>query len=149
VRVIRGPEDHLFTDESVETFFGIEWRLNARSDRTGFRFIGPPLSFRLGERPDYLIQDAGADPSNIVIDPGAPVGTIQVPSGVEPIVLGVDAPSIGGYARIGVAISVDMSAVGQARPGEATRFVPVSHDEAVAVLRAQEALIDESSVLVA
>ncbi|MGD9535691.1 MAG: biotin-dependent carboxyltransferase family protein [Alphaproteobacteria bacterium] len=146
VRVIKGPEDHLFTEASVETFFGIEWRLNAKADRTGFRYVGPQLGFKPGERPEYLIQDAGADPSNIVIDPGAPAGTIQVPSGVEPIVLGVDAPSIGGYARIGVVISIDMSAVGQTRPGEATRFVPVSHDEAVAALRAQEALITESSV---
>ncbi len=146
VRVIKGPEDHLFAPGSVELFFSADWRLNVKSDRTGFRYIGPPLEFSPGQRPDYLIQDAGADPSNIVIDPGAPVGTIQVPSGVEPIVLGVDAPSIGGYARIGVVITVDMAAVGQTRPGEATRFVPVSHDEAVQALRAQEMLINDSSL---
>lgn len=148
VRVIKGPDDYLFAPESVALFFSTAWRLNAKSDRTGFRYVGPPLRFPPGERPGYLIQDAGADPSNIVIDPGAPVGTIQVPSGVEPIVLGVDAPSIGGYARIGVVITVDMTAVGQTRPGEATHFIPVTHEEAVQALRDQEDLIAEASVMI-
>src|SRR5207253_3063171 len=122
VRVVPGPEVHLFTTDSVAVFFSTDWRLNPKADRTGFRYIGPQLSFRPG-RPKYLIEDAGEDSSNIVIDPGAPAGTIQVPSGVEPIVLGVDSPSIGGYTRIGTVISIDMSRVGQTRPNEITRFV--------------------------
>lgn len=147
VRVVPGPDDYLFTEESVDTFFNADWRLNVKSDRTGLRYIGPQLSFKPG-RPDYLIQDAGLDPSNIVIDPGAPVGTIQVPSGVEPIVLGVDAPTIGGYARIGVVISVDMSRVGQTRPREITRFVRTTHEEAVRVLTEMNELVTEASVIV-
>jgi biotin-dependent carboxylase-like uncharacterized protein len=140
VRAIAGPDDYLFTPESVQTFFSADWTLNPKSDRTGHRYIGPQLFFLPG-RPEYLIHDAGADPSNIVIDPGAPVGTIQVPSGVEPIVMGVDSPTIGGYARIGVVISIDMSRVGQTRPGEVTRFVRVDHNEALDALREQEALL--------
>ena len=97
LRVVAGPEAHRFTEESVEAFYTTAWKLNPKADRTGMRFIGPELSFKPG-RPRYLIEDAGVDPSNIVIDPGAPVGTVQVPSGVEPIVLCVDSPSIGGYA---------------------------------------------------
>ena len=109
------------------------------------RFIGPDLSFCPG-RPRYLIEEAGEDPSNLVIDPGAPVGTIQVPSGVEPIVLGVDSPSVGGYARIGVVISTDMSAVGQLQPLQSAYFVRTSLEDAVAALRRQESLISESSI---
>lgn len=146
VRVVAGPEEDIFTAESVEAFYATEWKLNPKSDRTGMRFIGPALSFKPG-RPRYLIDDAGQDPSNITIDPGAPVGTIQVPSGVEPIVLGVDSPTIGGYARIATVITTDMGAVGQARPFERVRFVRTSYDEAVAAIRAQEALIAESSVI--
>ena len=146
VRVVRGPEAHLFTDESEAAFYATEWRLNPKSDRTGMRFIGPELGFRPG-RPKYLIKEAGEDPSNLVIDPGAPVGTIQVPSGVEPIVHCVDAPSIGGYARIGTVISTDMSAVGQLQPLQYASFVPVSHDEAVAALKQRESLICESNIL--
>lgn len=145
VRVVRGPEAHIFSEQSEEIFYATEWKLNPKSDRTGMRFIGPALAFRPG-RSRYLVEDAGEDPSNIVIDPGAPVGTIQVPSGVEPIVLGVDSPTIGGYARIGTVISTDMSMVGQARPFEVVRFVRTSYEAAVAALHMQQAVISESSV---
>lgn len=146
VRVVRGPEAHLFTRESEATFYDTEWQLNPKSNRTGMRFIGPQLSFCPG-RPKYLIKEAGEDPSNLVIDPGAPVGTIQVPSGIEPIVHCVDAPSIGGYARIGTVISTDMSTIGQLQPLQYASFVPVDHDQAVAALKHQESLIDESNIL--
>ena len=146
VRVVRGPEAHLFNAESETAFYATAWKLNPRSDRTGMRFIGPELGFRPG-RPSYLNEEAGADPSNIVIDPGAPVGTIQVPSGVEPIVLGVDAPSVGGYARIGIVISTDMSIIGQIQPLQHAFFVQISHDDAVTALKRQEALISQSSLV--
>ena len=147
VRVVAGPEAHHFTADSVEAFYATAWKLNPKADRTGMRFIGPQLSFKPG-RPRYLIEDAGVDPSNIVIDPGAPVGTIQVPSGVEPIVLCVDSPSIGGYARIATVISTDMARLGQVRPFEETRFVRISHEDAVAILARQEALIADPSIIV-
>ncbi|MDD9990819.1 MAG: biotin-dependent carboxyltransferase family protein [Rhodospirillales bacterium] len=147
VRTVAGPEEHHFTAASVEAFYATAWKLNPKADRTGMRFIGPELSFKPG-RPRYLIEDAGADPSNIVIDPGAPVGTVQVPSGVEPIVLCVDSPSIGGYARIAIVISTDMARIGQVRPFEETRFVRISHEDAVAVLAAQEALIADPDIII-
>ena len=147
VRTVAGPEEHHFRAESVAAFYATAWKLNPKADRTGMRFIGPELSFRPG-RPRYLIEDAGEDPSNIVIDPGAPVGTVQVPSGVEPIVLGVDSPSIGGYARIAVVISTDMARIGQIRPFEETRFVRISHEDAVAVLAEQELLIADPDILI-
>ena len=147
VRTVAGPEEHHFAAESVEAFYGTAWKLNPKADRTGMRFIGPELSFEPG-RPHYLIEDAGKDPSNIVIDPGAPVGTVQVPSGVEPIVLCVDSPSIGGYARIAIVISTDMARIGQVRPFEETRFVRISHEDAVAVLAEQEALIADPDIII-
>ena len=147
VRTVAGPEEHHFTVESVEIFYATAWKLNPKADRTGMRFIGPELSFKPG-RPHYLIEDAGKDPSNIVIDPGAPVGTVQVPSGVEPIVLCVDSPSIGGYARIAIVISTDMARIGQVRPFEETRFVRISHEDAVAVLGEQEALIANPDIII-
>ncbi len=147
VRTDAGPEEHHFTADSVEAFYATAWKLNPKADRTGMRFIGQELSFKPG-RPHYLIEDAGKDPSNIVIDPGAPVGTVQVPSGVEPIVLCVDSPSIGGYARIAIVISADMARIGQVRPFEETRFVRISHEEAVAVLAEQEALIANPDIII-
>ena len=74
---------------------------------------------------------AGSDPSNIV-DAPYPIGSIQVPGGVEPIILHRDAVSGGGYAMIATVISADMDAVAQSAPGAKTRFVAVDLEAALA-----------------
>ena len=58
VRVVLGPQDHLFAPESVETFLTVDWKLSPISDRMGCRYIGPKLEFL--PRPDYLIEQAGS-----------------------------------------------------------------------------------------
>jgi biotin-dependent carboxylase-like uncharacterized protein len=140
VRVVLGPQDHLFQPESVETFLTTDWRLSPISDRMGCRYIGPKLEFL--PRPDYLVEQAGSDPSNIV-DDGTPLGGIQVPSGLEPIVMGADVPSFGGYAKIATVISSDIGVVGQGKPGDVVRFRAVPAAEAEEIGLAQEALIRE------
>jgi biotin-dependent carboxylase-like uncharacterized protein len=127
LRVVLGPQDHLFTPDSVSAFLTTEWKLSPTSDRMGCRFVGPALTFR--PRPEHLTVQAGADPSNIV-DDAICVGSIQVPSGLEPIVMGVDGPSLGGYAKIATVISPDLCRLAQVRPGEPVRFRAVDPDEA-------------------
>jgi len=144
VRVVLGPQDDLFLDESVRTFLEHDWTLSPVSDRMGCRYVGPILGFK--PRPDYLVEQAGSNPSNIV-DDTIPVGGIQVPGGLEPIVLHVDGPSLGGYAKIATVISADLGKVGQARPAEVTNFRSVTTAEAVAALRALEGAIGEASLV--
>lgn len=144
VRVVLGPQDDLFLEESIGTFLTYDWRLSPTSDRMGCRFVGPKLEFK--PRPAYLVEQAGADPSNIV-DDTIPVGGIQVPSGLEPIVLHVDGPSLGGYAKIATVISADLGQVGQMRPGEIANFEAVSTNEAVEALRKLEDSISEASLV--
>lgn len=138
VRVVPGPQDHLFTDAGLGQFFTAVWKLSPTSDRMGFRFIGPPLEMR--ERPDYLIRDAGSGPADIV-DDITPVGGIQVPGGIEPIAMGVENPTAGGYAKIGTVISTDLGVLGQIRPMEPVRFDAVSVDEAQQIARDEHAEI--------
>lgn len=128
----------------MRTFLTSDWKLSPTSDRMGCRYIGPKLEFK--PRPAYLVEQAGSDPSNIV-DDTIPVGGIQVPGGVEPIVLHVDGPSLGGYAKIATVISADLGKVGQTRPGQITNFRAVTTEEAVEALRALEASIAESSLV--
>ena len=144
VRVVLGPQDHLFTPESVETFLTVDWKLSPISDRMGCRYIGPKLEFL--PRPDYLVEQAGSDPSNIV-DDGTPLGGIQVPSGLEPIVMGADVPSFGGYAKIATVISSDIGIVGQGMPGDVVHFRAVEVAEAEEIGLAQDGLIAESTVV--
>jgi biotin-dependent carboxylase-like uncharacterized protein len=127
LRVVLGPQDHLFTPGSVRDFLTTDWKLSPTSDRMGCRFIGPALTFL--PRPEHLTFQAGSDPSNIV-DDSICVGSIQVPSGLEPIVMGVDGPSLGGYAKIATVISPDLSLLAQVRPGALVRFRAVDADEA-------------------
>jgi biotin-dependent carboxylase-like uncharacterized protein len=138
VRVVPGPQDHLFTEAGLELFFSAEWKLSPTSDRMGFRFIGPALEMR--ERPDYLVRDAGSGPADIV-DDIIPVGGIQVPGGIEPIAMGVENPTAGGYAKIGTVISSDFGVLGQIRPMEPARFDAVSVDEAQQIARDEHAEI--------
>jgi antagonist of KipI len=146
VRVVLGPQEYLFTDKAVETFLTFDWQLSPISDRMGCRYVGPKLEFRT--RPDYLVEQAGADPSNIV-DDTIPVGGIQVPGGLEPIVLHVDGPSLGGYAKIATVISADLRRVGQTLPGEISDFKAISTSEGVAALSELENLISEDAIVVA
>jgi antagonist of KipI len=127
LRVVLGPQDHLFTPESVAEFLSFEWTLSPTADRMGCRFVGPALNFL--PRPDHLVEQAGSDPSNIV-DDSICIGSIQVPSGLEPIAMGVDGPSLGGYAKIATVISPDLSRLAQLRPGDPVRFRAVDPDEA-------------------
>lgn len=143
VRVVPGPQDHLFTEAGLERFFTAEWQLSPTSDRMGFRFIGPPLEMR--ERPEYLVRDAGSGPADIV-DDITPVGGIQVPGGIEPIAMGVENPTAGGYAKIGTVISTDFGVLGQIRPMETVRFAAVDAAEAQRIAREEQ---DEIAALLA
>ena len=130
IRVMMGLYDHRLTDESRRTFLETEWRLTPVADRTGFRYRGAVLDFRDRVAP----FGAGSDPSNIV-DAPYPIGSIQIPGGVEPIVLHRDAVSGGGYVMVGTVISADMDHVGQSAPNITTRFVEVDLQTALGARR--------------
>lgn len=126
VRVVMGLYDQKLTANGRDTFLGTDWTLTPVADRVGFRYSGPRLETVDEEQP----FGAGQDPSNIVDTP-YPVGSIQVPGSVEPIVLHRDAVSGGGYMMIATVISGDLDLVGQSTPKTKTRFVPISFDDAL------------------
>lgn len=128
LRVLVGPEREMFMPESVADFFDRGWKLHPTSNRMGFRFSGPKLEFTK-DRPAYLDRAGGANPSNIV-DDLIPLGGIQCPDGTAAIVMGVEHPTAGGYARIATVITPDLGGLGQVRPGQEVRFREVSADEA-------------------
>ncbi|WP_434110901.1 biotin-dependent carboxyltransferase family protein [Paraburkholderia caffeinilytica] len=128
LRVLPGLYHHRLTDESARTFFDDTWTVAPEADRIGYRYKqGRPLKFREREQP----FGAGSDPSNIV-DACYPIGSIQVPAGLEPIILHRDAVSGGGYATIGTVISADMDLIGQMQPNHQAHFVPVTMTQALA-----------------
>jgi biotin-dependent carboxylase-like uncharacterized protein len=130
IRVVMGLYDHLLTAGGRAAFLDATWTLTPVADRVGFRYRGPELEMLEREQP----FGAGSNPSNIV-DAPYPIGSIQVPGGVEPIVLHRDAVSGGGYAMIATVISSDLDTVAQSAPGAKTRFVPVELEQALEARR--------------
>jgi biotin-dependent carboxylase-like uncharacterized protein len=121
LRVLTGLYFYRLSEEAAKTFFEDTWTVAPEADRIGYRYRkGRPLSFRERKQP----FGAGSDPSNIV-DAGYPYGSIQVPGGLEPIILHRDAVSGGGYAMIGTVISADMDRIAQMQPNNLARFVEV------------------------
>lgn len=128
LRVLPGLYWHRITETAQATFFDDTWKVANEADRMGYRFQGGrALEFVEREQP----FGAGSDPSNIT-DACYPYGSIQVPSGAEPIILHRDAVSGGGYFMVGTVISADMDLIGQLQPNTPTRFVKVDMEQALA-----------------
>lgn len=134
IRVLPGLYDHRLSNEGRETFYADHWKVASEADRIGYRYKGGrPLAFQPRQPP----FGAGSDPSNIV-DAPYPIGSIQVPGGVEPIILHRDAVSGGGYAMIATVISADMDLIGQMQPNYSARFVAVDMAAALAARAAYQ-----------
>ena len=127
VRVMMGLYDHRLTGVGRERFLDTTWTLTPEADRIGFRYAGLELE-TVDREPPF---GAGQDPSNIV-DAPYPIGSIQVPGSVEPIVLHRDAVSGGGYMMVATVLSGDLDVVAQSAPNTRTRFVAVDLDGAIA-----------------
>lgn len=124
LRVVPGPQVEHFTDAAMQAFLGQPFTVTDGVDRMGVRLAGPRLAHSaLG--PDIMSE-------------GLSPGSVQVPGDGQPIVLGVDAQTIGGYPKIATVISADLGRLGQLRPGDAVRFAAVTLAEARAARVALE-----------
>jgi antagonist of KipI len=142
LRAVPGPQEHLFEPEAVSAFFDATWTLSPVSDRMGFRLHGPRLTFR---RSTSRTPDP-ARPQDIV-DDVIPLGGIQIPSASEAIVLGVEVPSVGGYAKIGTVVSADLGRLGQVRPGGHVEFARMDADEARELCVALDNTVTETALV--
>jgi 5-oxoprolinase (ATP-hydrolysing) subunit C len=120
VRVVWGPEPERFPPEAREVLVSGSFTVSPTSDRVGMRLRGPPLSQ----------SDTGAEASGPMVR-----GALQVPASGEPIVLGPDHPTLGGYPVLAVVIRADWGVLASRRPGAAVRFRAVGVDEAREVWR--------------
>ena len=144
LRVIPGPHgapEHL-TGPGADELFCATWTVDHRADRTGVRLVGP--------RPGWARTDggeAGLHPSNIH-DSAYPVGGIML-SGDTPVIVGPDGPSLGGFVVPCGVITADRWALGQLRPGDTVRLVPVTPQQADDALAVRTALLADPRAAVA
>jgi allophanate hydrolase subunit 2 len=73
-------------------------------------------------------------------------GALQVPHGGDPIVLGPDHATLGGYPVVGVVISADHGRLGQCAPGMGVQFVPVDATEAEEAAHALRRTLERSVI---
>jgi urea carboxylase len=138
IGVMYGPHGapDFFTPADIERFFNSDFEIHYNSARTGVRLIGP--------QPEWARADggeAGLHPSNIH-DNAYAFGTIDF-TGDMPIILGPDGPSLGGFVCPVTIVRAELWKVGQLRPGNRVRFVPVSRAAAELALSEQARSIDE------
>ena len=93
---------------SATALAGQAWRASPRGNRQGLRLDGAALEAPAGDG----------------ISAAVAPGTVQLPPDGQPIILLADAQTVGGYARLGHVIAVDLPRLAQLRPGEAVRFAP-------------------------
>ncbi|MBW2208321.1 MAG: biotin-dependent carboxyltransferase [Deltaproteobacteria bacterium] len=142
LRVVLGPQDDHVKDESIDVFLNTPYRVFPNSNRVGYRFEGEQLYFKDREES----KDAGSDPSNIV-DDGNAIGAIQIPAGKEPICLGPDGVTMGGYVKIACLITADMDRMAQLRLQEYVKFRSVTVDEAFNILDRSVRSVQEDNIL--
>ena len=127
VRVVPGPQQDMFTDKGLATFYGQAYTTTTKCDRMGYRLDGPEIETKHG--------------SDIISD-GVAFGAVQVPSHGRPIIMLADRQTTGGYAKIGTIASVDIPKLVQRPPGGKIRFESIGVQEAQALLREEAHLFE-------
>lgn len=132
VGALEGPHaaPEFFTEEDIHDFYAADWKVHFNSARTGVRLVGP--------KPRWARTDggeAGLHPSNIHDTPYS-VGAVDY-TGDMPVLLGPDGPSLGGFVCPATVLSTERWKLGQLRPGDTVRFVPVDGEGA-----ARPAIVD-------
>ena len=115
LRAVPGPQDDMFTEKGLETFFGSVYTVTPASDRMGIRLEGEAVET--------------VKTSDIISDGIAP-GSVQIPASGKPIVLTADRQTTGGYAKIATVCSFDLWRLAQARPGTKVVFRRVTLEAA-------------------
>ncbi|SOD87811.1 5-oxoprolinase/urea amidolyase family protein [Streptomyces sp. Ag109_G2-15] len=120
IGAVEGPHaaPEFFTEDDIRDFYAADWKVHFNSARTGVRLVGP--------KPRWARSDggeAGLHPSNIHDTPYS-VGAVDY-TGDMPVLLGPDGPSLGGFVCPATVLSGERWKLGQLRPGDTVRFVPV------------------------
>jgi len=103
-----------FSINQRDLFFNQNYTITNANDRTGCRLSGAPIAIKK-ER---------------MISEGISYGSVEIATDGLPIILLKDAPSIGGYPKIGTVFSLDLAKLAQRQPNTNLRFELMSMHEA-------------------
>ncbi len=123
LRVVPGPHAERFAADVLARLAGATFRVGSDSNRVGLRL-------RAEDAADWGATAGEVDSQPMV------TGAVQLPPGGEPVALGPDHATLGGYPVPAVVIAADHGLLGQCGPGTPVRLVPVALDEAEEAWRA-------------
>lgn len=125
IRLLPGPEYELFADALRAKFIDSRHIVDKNASRMGLRLLPSLVDFKQA----YQMISSGVMP-----------GTIQITRSGQPIMLGADGPTTGGYFRIAQVVHADLHYLGQLKPGSEIHFAWVTLQaayEASSILRDQ------------
>ncbi|PKH22600.1 urea carboxylase [Enterobacterales bacterium CwR94] len=137
IGVLYGPHGapDFFTEAAIDEFFAADWQVHYNSNRLGVRLVGP--------KPSWTREnggEAGLHPSNIH-DCEYAIGAVNF-TGDFPVILTHDGPSLGGFVCPVTIAKAELWKVGQVKPGDVIRFHPISFEEAQALERQQQHMLE-------
>jgi antagonist of KipI len=120
LHVLPGPDIAALDPRVLRVLRSGTWIVSNNSDRMGLRFEGP-------EVPRVAVPEQ--------ISAAVLPGTVQLTPDGNPILLGVDAQTTGGYPRVAQVIRADLGRAMQLKPGDHVRAVLVDEEAAEGVRR--------------
>jgi antagonist of KipI len=121
LRVVEGVDAPSLGRESLDAILAASFTVGLQSNRVGLRLEAA------GGVPEALSKaSSGRMPSM-----GMSCGAIELPPGGEPLLLGVDHPTTGGYPVLACVIEADLPALGQLAPRDHVRFELVDRETAL------------------
>jgi allophanate hydrolase subunit 2 len=104
VRIVPGPDR--FAPDAIHALISAPYRVTSASDRVGTRLEGPAIPREAAERSRPMV-----------------CGAIEVPRDGQPIVLGPEHPTTGGYPLLAVVTTADLGRFFSVPLGGTVRFV--------------------------
>lgn len=131
LRVVVTPDGEGGCRGALEALMASPLVVSRHSDRVGVRLEPTPA----------VIEAIRGAASGRVPSSGMTHGAIELTPGGEPIILGVDHPTTGGYPVVACVIAADLPALGQLAPGDVVRLARVDRDEARRAHAARRAML--------
>jgi allophanate hydrolase subunit 2 len=110
LRILINQYDGAFSKSDIEYFLNKKWQISKLNDRRVYRLEKSkikPLKTNLYSQ-------------------GNSFGIVQITNDGEPIIMHKDAPTIGGYCKIGTVFSLDMATLSQKTTGDYLQFEEIN-----------------------
>jgi KipI family sensor histidine kinase inhibitor len=136
LRVVPGPHPERFAAGTFAALSTRAFTVGADSNRIGLRLRAD------GDAPLRPADQAATE----LDSQGTVTGTVQVPPDGQPVILLPDHATLGGYPVLAVVATADHGMLGQCRPGDVVRLVPITPAEADRAWAARRRSLDAAVV---